>query len=227
MHNLSFIIEVVVALSCLMLAVVLHELVHGWVAYKMGDPTAKCAGRLTLNPLKHIDLFGSIILPAIMYVMGGAMFGFAKPVPYNPRYFKNIRKGEFLVGLAGPFSNLLQALFAAALAWAIVLYLPHSNLANSTLMSVNSLALYVVYSYARINLVLMFFNLLPIPPLDGSSIIAPFLSDKALESYYHIQQYSLAILLLLFFVLPQFLHVSPISVYLSHTALPLMSFIMP
>lgn len=225
MLTLSFAADIIIALCCLVIAVVLHELAHGWVAYKMGDPTAKRAGRLTLNPIKHIDVFGSIILPAIMYVIGGAMFGFAKPVPYNPHYFKDIRKGEFLVGLAGPFSNFLQALIAAMCAWLIVWNLPAVGESFSLLPW--STILYILYTFVRINLVLMFFNLLPIPPLDGSSIIAPFLSDRALEKYYRIQQYSMAILLLLFFVVPQFLHVSPVSIYLSNTALPLMKLMMP
>ena len=94
-------------------SIVLHEMAHGFAAYKLGDPTAKSQGRLSPNPLKHLDLVGSIILPLILALGGGPVIGFAKPVPYNPRYFKNIRVGELVVGLAGPFANLLLALVGA------------------------------------------------------------------------------------------------------------------
>ena len=96
-------------------AIVVHEVAHGFVAYKCGDPTAKMSGRLTLNPLAHIDLFGTVLLPLMLVLMGGPSFGYAKPVPYNPNYLKNRRRDEILVALAGPTSNILQAFLGALL----------------------------------------------------------------------------------------------------------------
>ncbi len=217
------IFQIIASVALLALSVVLHELAHGWVAYKLGDPTAKQAGRLTLNPLKHIDPFGTVILPLMMFIAGGFAFGFAKPVPYNPRYFKNIRKGELLVGLSGPFSNLLQACVGAVLFKLLIAASSHLDLKLSTGLSFELVPLiaYLLMWYVHINLVLMFFNLIPLPPLDGSAIIAPFLSDKALEKYYRIQQYSLPILLLVFFVVPYVTNWSPLSVYFQYTARPL------
>ena len=96
-------------------AIVVHEVAHGFVAYKCGDPTAKMSGRLTLNPLAHIDLFGTVLLPFMLVLMGGPSFGYAKPVPYNPNYLKDRRRDEILVALAGPASNILQAFLGALL----------------------------------------------------------------------------------------------------------------
>lgn len=98
-------------------AIVFHEVAHGFAAYKLGDPTAKRAGRLSLNPLKHVDPFGTVILPLCMLAMNGPVFGYAKPVPYNPSYFKNPKTGDVIVGLAGPAANLVMAAFAGAIAW--------------------------------------------------------------------------------------------------------------
>lgn len=100
-------------------AIVFHEVAHGFAAYRLGDPTAKAAGRLTLNPLAHVDPFGSVILPLFMMIMGGPVFGYAKPVPYNPTFFKNKRTGDFIVGMAGPAANLLMALLGSAVAIAL------------------------------------------------------------------------------------------------------------
>ena len=99
-------------------AIVIHECAHGFAAAKLGDPTARNAGRLSLNPLRHVDPFGTVLLPGLLILSGaGFVFGYAKPVPYNPRYFKDVRKGEVIVGLAGPASNLLMSLVGAAIAW--------------------------------------------------------------------------------------------------------------
>ena len=100
-------------------AIVFHEVAHGFAAYKLGDPTAKRAGRLSLNPLKHVDPFGTVILPLCMLAMNGPVFGYAKPVPYNPSYFKNPKTGDVIVGLAGPAANLVMAALAGAIAWAL------------------------------------------------------------------------------------------------------------
>ena len=105
-------------------ALVLHEVAHGFAAYKLGDPTAKSKGRLSLNPLKHVDPFGTVILPLCLLAMNMPMFGYAKPVPYNPAYFEDPRKGDLVVGLAGPLANLVQAVAGAAVAAALYFALP-------------------------------------------------------------------------------------------------------
>ncbi len=223
------VIQIALMVLAFIPAIVLHECAHGYAAYKLGDPTAKNAGRITLNPAAHVDLFGTIILPGCLIAMsvlgggGGLMFGYAKPVPYNPRNFKDVRKGELIVGLAGPASNIVMALIGAAIAWGgIFLYQGISQMPE--------IGLYVWYFgtyFCTINLSLAFFNLIPVPPLDGSSIIAVFLSDKALRTYYKVQQYSMFVLMLVILVLPYFLHVDIIGMYLNATAGRLASFLLP
>ncbi len=207
-------------------AIVLHECAHGFAAYKLGDPTAKNAGRLTLNPVAHVDLFGTVILPGLLIassVLGGGlglMFGYAKPVPYNPNNFKDIRQGELIVGLAGPVSNLLMCLIGAAIAWGgTILYL-----------TVPTVGIYVWYFgmyFCQVNLCLAFFNLIPIPPLDGSSIFAAFLSDNGLRVYYQIQQYAMFFLILLIIVVPYFTNIDIIGMYLDATAGNLARLLLP
>lgn len=113
--NSEYVIYIVFSIICFIPALVLHEVAHGFMAYKLGDPTAKRAGRLSLNPMKHIDIFGTVILPAILMFFKMPVIGYAKPVPYNPSYFKDPRKGDLLVGLAGPCANLIMALIGAGI----------------------------------------------------------------------------------------------------------------
>ncbi|MCX6718029.1 MAG: site-2 protease family protein, partial [Candidatus Staskawiczbacteria bacterium] len=155
----STIIITIFSLVVLLFSVIIHELAHGWVAYSLGDPTAKYAGRLTLNPLKHLDPFGSVILPLLLFIAGSPfLFGWAKPVSINPYNFRDQKYGEIKVSIAGPVSNLCLALFFGL----ILRFVPYS------IISINpgiSIALgYIV----AINLWLAVFNLIPIPPLDGS-----------------------------------------------------------
>ena len=140
-----------------------HEVAHGAAAYAFGDPTAKNQGRLTLNPLKHIDLFGSIILPLILYITNSHfLFGWAKPVPYNPYNLKNRRLGEFCVSIAGILTNFAIAIiFAVVIRFAIIL-----NLSQE--------AMYLMTYIIMLNITLGVFNLVPIPPLDGSKILFSF-----------------------------------------------------
>ncbi len=209
MENLS--IWTLIGILCFIPAIILHECAHGFVAYKLGDNTAKRAGRLTLNPIKHIDPFGTIILPLLMAVTGLPAFGYAKPVPYDPRNFKNIRVGELLTGLAGPFANFLLALIGG-----ICGFIFYSMLGNN--YEVAYWGVNICYYFALVNLYLMFFNLIPIPPLDGASVIAVFLSDRALSKYYSIQQYALPVLMILLIVLPMVVPVNPFGVYFDATA---------
>lgn len=206
------ILSIVLPVALVMFAAVLHEVAHGWVAYKCGDNTAKNAGRLTLNPAKHLDPFGSVILPVIMAIAGGPVFAFAKPVPYNPNNLRHPRRDELLVALAGPASNLLQALVGAAIFRSVEpLYVSASQV---TLYWI----LYLLNLYVYVNLILMFFNLIPLPPLDGSAIVSPFLSGKARMAYYKVQAYSMPILLVVLYVIPTVLRVDPLGTYLTWTA---------
>lgn len=216
-------------------ALVLHEWAHGFAAYKLGDPTAKSAGRLTLNPMAHIDPFGTVILPGLMMLIGGPVFGYAKPVPYNPRYFKDKRKGDLIVGLAGPCANLVLALLGALVAWVLMPSLVggyvSSGFGSASMSTSQSVLMFIMTTFlpmfVMINLYLMFFNLLPIPPLDGSSIFAVLLPSKYLPKYYQVQQYAMPILLLLLFIVPSVLPFNPISWYLHVTAGNLGNLIFP
>ena len=154
----------------LVFSAVAHEYMHGWAAYKLGDNTAKDAGRLTINPLAHLEWFGSFFLPLMMVISGlPFIFGWAKPVPYNPYNLRDRRYGDAKVALAGPLTNLVLAiLFGLCLR-----FLPFFNITFSSLLSI------IVY----INLILMVFNLIPIPPLDGSKILATFLPAEMRDRY--------------------------------------------
>ena len=193
------------------------------MAWKLGDPTAKSMGRLSANPLKHIDMFGTVILPLFLMVMNLPVFGYAKPVPYNPLYFKDKRKGDFLVGIAGPLANFVMAFIGALvmnLLWPWVSTLYSSDI---------GIYFYFVFlpEFILINLYLMFFNLIPIPPLDGSSIIALFIPERSLLKYYAIQRYALPVLLILIIFVPYIINFNPISAYLNFTAGNLASIMMP
>jgi Zn-dependent protease len=201
----------VVSVILVMFSVVLHEVAHGWVAWKLGDPTAKQAGRLTLNPLKHLDPFGSVLLPLILAIVGGPVFAFAIPVPYNPNNLRNPRRDEVLVALAGPACNLLQAVLGAA----VFRFLFRTQAVDG---SVTYLVLSALATYVYVNLTLMFFNLIPLPPLDGSSIISPFLKGDARMAYYRVQQYAMPILIALLWLLPSILRFDPLGIYLNATA---------
>lgn len=144
-------------IAVIIVSIVFHELAHGYTAYFLGDHTAKYAGRLTLNPIRHLEIFGSILVPMLTYAMGGVVFGWAKPVPYNPYNIKN-RYGEVIVAAAGPLSNILIALVFA-------LYFRFLG-SGATITPEGSLALLIV----MVNITLAVFNLIPIPPLDGFKI---------------------------------------------------------
>ena len=208
---------IIISVLCFVPAIVLHEASHGFAAYKLGDPTAQRAGRLSFNPLKHVDPFGTVIMPLLLIAMNMPVFGYAKPVPYNPAYFEDPRKGDLIVGLAGPAANLAMAALAGLVAWALYLVLPVAQLVQQ-----NELFYYFYLMFlpmfALINLYLMFFNLRPIPPLDGSSIFAFFLPPKYLPKYYKVQQYALPVFLVVVLLLPYVLHFNPIGLYLDATA---------
>lgn len=221
--TLQDIIMAVIMVIAFVPAIVLHECAHGYVAYKLGDNTAKDAGRLTLNPVKHADLWGTVIIPALLILTsvvsggGGMIFGYAKPVPNNPRNFKNARQGDVLVGIAGPVSNLIMALIGAAIAHGVG-WLLLSPVAASIPSSVIAYVWYFGAYFCMINLCLAFFNIIPLPPLDGSHLIIPFLSDTALVKYYQLQRYAMFILLLLILVIPRVIGFDILGWYLGLTA---------
>lgn len=216
---MKFDIQTVLWLVLLLPSITFHEYMHGYAAYRLGDPTAKNAGRLSLNPLKHIDPFGTVLLPLLLWAGGAPIFGYAKPVPVNPNYFKDIRKGDLITGIAGPAANLALALVGSALAWVAALALPSG--------SVQGYVYVIGAMLVQTNLVLMFFNLIPIPPLDGSSIIPIFLPNSAMGTWYRLQRYSFPILLVLLWVVPSVTSLDPIGAYFSATVYPLMGFLLP
>jgi Zn-dependent protease len=181
----------------LVLAFSVHECAHAWAAWRLGDPTAKMLGRVTLNPLKHLDPLGSVVFPLISLVYGGMLIGWAKPTPVTARNFKNYKRDDILVTLAGPASNLLSATIALILLILIKHLIPGGITAIATAMALASripgistenlpslfpvalLLYYVIF----INLLLFIFNLIPIPPLDGSHVLRHFLPYKALQVY--------------------------------------------
>ena len=204
----------VVSILLVMVSASLHEFGHAIVAYRLGDDTAKRAGRLTINPLAHIDRFGSVVLPLIMGLMGGPILAFAKPVPYNPNRLRNPRRDEVLVAFAGPAANIAQAI-VGAIVCRILWKVAYTSIVTFGVM-------YWVYQlvsvYVYVNCSLAFFNLIPLPPLDGSSIVSPLLKGKARETYYVVQRYSLPILMVLLYMIPMVLHVDPLGLYLDATA---------
>ena len=206
---------IIISVLSFLPAIVFHEASHAFAAYKLGDPTAKGEGRLSFNPIRHIDPFGTVILPLLLIAMNMPVFGYAKPVPYNPRYFKDPRKGDLIVGLAGPAANLIMALIGAGV-FAIIY-----NFCPVALWAQNQVFLYFLYylqTFSLINLYLMFFNLIPIPPLDGSSIFAFFLPAKYLPQYYKVQHYAFPIFMIVVIALPYALNFDPFSWFLNITA---------
>ncbi len=170
--------------TILFLSITLHEYSHGWAAFKLGDSTAKNAGRLSLNPLAHIDPFGTILLPIILLVLSRGMFtfGYAKPVPINPNLFKNPKKDIKWIGLSGPAANILIAL--------ILIFLAKANAPFQEILILG----------AFLNLILAIFNLIPIPPLDGSRIVVSFLPQRQAYQYLKIEPYGFLIILFLIFI---------------------------
>ena len=176
-----------------MLSVIIHEVAHGYAALSQGDPTAKLAGRLTMNPLKHLDPVGSVLLPLILVLSNASfMIGWAKPVPYNPNNLKNFKWGTILVASAGIISNLIIAIiFGLLIRFSLVLGLT----APGILEAFSAIVI--------VNIVLALFNLVPIPPLDGSKILFALLPIKYRTIQIFLERYSLVVLLFFIFFLWQ------------------------
>lgn len=177
----------------LLFSIVIHEVAHGYMALFRGDPTAKYAGRLTLNPIKHLDLIGSIIVPILTVSTGGFIFGWAKPVPYNPYNLKKPRIDEVFIALAGPASNTVIALVCG-----IIL-----RLADAAILPLSAPAVNFVLAALMINVVLAVFNLIPVPPLDGSKILFSLLPYRLQKYRQQIELYSLILLIGVIFLLAE------------------------
>jgi len=178
--------QILIQLAILFFSIIVHEVSHGYVALRSGDPTAKYSGRLTLNPLRHIDPFGTVVLPILLILMRSPfLIGWAKPVPINPYYLRNPKKDMAKIGAAGPLSNL-----GLAIIFAIIYRITGMGVISFFL-------LYAVF----INLLLFLFNLVPVPPLDGSRIVAGFLTHDAYEKYMRIEPYGFIIVFALLFLL--------------------------
>ncbi|EKO38385.1 MAG: Zn-dependent protease [Solidesulfovibrio magneticus str. Maddingley MBC34] len=182
--------EIALLLVPVLMGVTFHEVAHGYVANWLGDPTARLAGRLTFNPIKHLDLFG-----ALAFLLT-RMIGWAKPVPVDPRYFRDPAKGMMLVALAGPAMNVLLAIFFA-MAIRMVEYAAMGTLQGSAAYSILAPLAYICAAGVQVNLALAVFNLIPVPPLDGSNILAAFLPPRLALRYMDLGRWGFFALLLL------------------------------
>lgn len=188
MPNSPLLVALVVAFTILSLGI--HEAAHAWVAKLRGDDTAQREGRLTLNPIAHIDPIMTILVPAIMFMTTGFVFGGARPVPVNYHRLKSPARDMMLVAIAGPISNFLLAIMFFCIA---------AFLLGPQAMDSKSLAVRCMIAAARMNVVLTVFNLLPIPPLDGSRVMAWILPESMRESYVAMERYGLLILVLVLY----------------------------
>jgi Zn-dependent protease len=206
--------DALILIPVLLFSVVLHEYAHAWQAHREGDDTALMLGRLTLNPIPHIDLFGSILFPLILKLSNAPfLFGWAKPVPVNPRNFRNYRAGDIRVSLAGIVANLILAAICTALLILLAYIHRWAPDARPILLILNTMAFFGL----QINLVLAFFNLIPIPPLDGSHVMYHLLPPRLALQYRELGRYGMLILLgLMIFARPMFnVLLAPVQVLLN------------
>ncbi|MDI6861638.1 MAG: site-2 protease family protein [Caldisericia bacterium] len=208
---LNNLLEILFLLPSIIIAIIFHEVAHGYIAYKLGDETPKEYGRLTLDPTKHIDLFGTILLPVLLLLSSNfkIAFGWAKPVPINFYRFRNIRRDLVFVSIAGPLTNIILAIIFSIIFKLVVLPFPK--------ISTSYISIFVQYS-VLINLILAFFNLIPIPPLDGSrilySIIFKYPQDALKNRNLEIYGSLILIVLLFFGIIGKIL--SPLIIRVSH-----------
>ena len=201
--NVTQILDIILMLIAVFAAIVLHEVAHGYVAYRLGDPTAKAHGRLSLNPLAHVDLIGTILVPIFLVVVHSPfLIGWAKPVPINPGYFRNPFKGMLYVALAGPGMNILLALSTVVVGRVALLAFSPTYLLYAAGFGANLvhaifflLGMFVVY-----NVILAVFNMIPIPPLDGSRILTYFLPPEGRRIMLGMERYGFIILIAIIYL---------------------------
>ena len=190
MGDLTILERIAVWALPVIFAITVHEVAHGWVANKLGDNTAKKLGRLTLNPISHVDLIGTIIVPAVLLFLGGFMFGWAKPVPVNWSNLKNPKHDMVYVAIAGPMANLVMAIM-----WAALLKLGYLLSGGNEAISLG--LIYMGHAGVIINLVLMVLNLLPLLPLDGGRVLAGLLPQKASYQFSRLERLGLPLLIVI------------------------------
>jgi Zn-dependent protease len=206
--------RLLISAPAILVAITFHEVAHGYVAFRLGDPTAKLLGRLTLNPLAHIDLFGTIIMPIMLFVLteGRFMFGYAKPVPINPMNFKNPRKGMALSAAAGPITNMILALASVIILNLVIAPLAGllPDMAKETVMK----PLLMIFSASVLmNIVLASFNMIPIPPLDGGRVLTGLLPSKQALFFDKIEPFGFIIVLVLIYTGIANLFIMPIITF--------------
>jgi len=206
--DFKLVLEVVLSLVAVFMAIVLHEVAHGFMALRLGDPTAKSRGRLTLNPLAHIDPVGTLFIPLMIamfrFLFGWnlMLFGWAKPVPVNPAYFRNPLRGMLYVALAGPGTNIALALATVGVGRLLILVIPTAILFGKTGFGANLVhwLFYLLSAFTLYNLVLALFNLVPVPPLDGSRILMYFLPAGGRRFLLSIERYGFFIIVAIFYL---------------------------
>jgi Zn-dependent protease len=194
--NPNTLFQIATWLIPLIIAIVFHEVSHGLVARRLGDPTAEERGRLSFNPIRHVDPFGTVILPLLLALSHAPIFGWAKPVPVNYRRLRHPRRDMVLVALAGPGMNLLLALLGAVVLATTLSISRNPDSLATTLVAGNAL------NFVLINIFLAVFNLLPIPPFDGGHVVQGLLPPAAAASFAKVGRYSLLVLIVLLLVLP-------------------------
>lgn len=198
MEEITTIQKIAVMAMPLVFAIVFHEVAHGWVADRLGDPTARNSGRLTINPVSHIDIFGTILMPLLLFMLtnGRMLFGYAKPVPINPYNFRNPKRGMALSSLAGPGVNILMAAVCSILLRTVMPIM--EGLLPQPVWEWFAVPTGLMLEYSIIiNVVLAVLNMIPIPPLDGSRVVYWLLPEEYGKAYYSLEPYGTIILLLL------------------------------
>lgn len=209
--------SLLISAVAVIVGIVVHESAHALAAYALGDATARSRGRVSLNPLNHIDPFGTVLLPLLMILAGGPVFAYAKPVPVYLGNLKHPKRDEVIVALAGPVSNIALAALLAFVLGLVVPPLARGGLSLDTAW----LIINALMTAMLVNLSLAFFNLIPLPPLDGSSALVLLLRGEALQTYYRIQQYAMPILIIVLYLLPSITGIDLIGAYFDVTVYPL------